>query len=266
MRIFWLASFTLFQREFVRFIRQKDRVIGALGVPLVFWFLIGSGLQNAFQGPRAAQLLETGTRHLNYLQYFFPGTIVLIVLFTAIFSTISIIEDRAEGFLQGVLVSPIPRSSIVFGKLLGGAALATAQGILFLVIVPFLGIRLHLFAGLLMAANLFIVAFGLTGLGFLFAWWLNSSQGFHAIMNLVLMPMWILSGALFPVAGAPMWLRSVMMLNPLTYSLAALQKGLFRAENSGILDSYPICFTVTTAFSLLMFLMAVKIVQIKPNR
>lgn len=263
MKVFWLASFTLFRREFVRFIRQKDRVIGALGVPLVFWFLIGSGLQNAFQGPRALQLLENGPRHLNYLQYFFPGTIVLIVLFTAIFSTISIIEDRAEGFLQGVLVSPIPRSALVFGKLLGGAALATAQGILFLVIVPFLGIRLHFLAGLLMATNLFIVAFGLTGLGFLFAWSLNSSQGFHAIMNLVLMPMWILSGALFPVTGAPGWLKAVMMLNPLTYSLAVLQKGLFHPENSGLLDSFPFCLSITFIFSSMMYIAAVMIVRKK---
>src|SRR5262245_11102954 len=119
MSRFWhfcLASYTLWERELVRFFRQKSRVIGALAPPVLFWFLIGSGLGKSF---RVAPMLESSG--INYLQYFFPGTVTLIVLFTAIFSTISIIEDRREGFLQSVLVAPLSRASLVLGKIMGGA-------------------------------------------------------------------------------------------------------------------------------------------------
>src|SRR5512141_2185658 len=118
-----LASYTLWLREIVRFYRDRSRVVGALGSPLVFWFLIGSGLGRSFQGGPARPLQG------GYLEYFYPGTLALILLFTAIFSTISIVEDRQEGFLQGVLVAPVPRAAIVVGKILGSTTLAVAQGI-----------------------------------------------------------------------------------------------------------------------------------------
>ena len=197
------TALTLVSREIVRFVRQKNRIIGAIGTPLVFWFLIGSGFGDMeFEGA------------LNYKQYFFPGTILLITLFTAIFSTISIIEDRREGFLQAVLVAPIPRSGLVLGKLLGGTLLALMQALLFFLIVPFLGVQLTLGNFFYLCGILFFVSFGLTGLGFILAWRLDSTQGFHAIMNLFLMPLWLLSGALFPIEGVPGWLHKVMLANP----------------------------------------------------
>src|SRR3982751_4016023 len=127
MKNFFLAAGTLWQRELVRFFRQPSRVIGALGPPVLFWFLIGSGLGKSFQLPTTS-----GPADVTYMQYFFPGTIALIVLFTAIFSTISIIEDRHEGFLQSVLVAPVSRGSIVLGKIAGGTTLAFLQAVLFL--------------------------------------------------------------------------------------------------------------------------------------
>lgn len=210
-----LASYTLFQREVWRFLRQPNRIVGAIGTPLVFWILIGSGLSGS---------LNMG---VNYLQYFFPGTIVLVLFFTSIFSTISIIEDRREGFLQGVLVAPVARPAVVFGHLLGGTALATLQGLLFVALSPMLGLSLSFHGFLLIFSMLIVISFGLTGLGYVIAWRLDSTQGFHAIMNLFLMPLWLLSGALFPMQGAPMWLRIVMRLNPLTYSVSAFQYGFF---------------------------------------
>jgi len=246
---FLLPVLTLFQREVVRFVRQKNRIVGALGTPLVFWFLIGSGLGRSFQSPSIG---AGGVRAMNYLQYFFPGTVVLILLFTAIFSTISIIEDRREGFLQGVLVAPIPRSSIVLGKILGGAVLATAQGFLFMALSPFLGISMNALSILYVLSIMFLMSFGLTGLGFVIAWKLDSTQGFHAIMNLFLMPLWFLSGSLFPSQGAPVWLRWIMRLNPLTYSVSALHQGFF--HNLGSPSSSPsICLAVTLAFAAVMF-------------
>jgi len=131
------AIMALAKREVIRFFRQKSRVVGAFGTPLVFWFLIGSGIGTSFRSTEMAAL-----ENFSYLHYFFPGTLVLILLFTAIFSTISIIEDRQEGFMQGVLVSSASRSSIVLGKLIGGTVLAMLQGVLFLFLLPFLKISL----------------------------------------------------------------------------------------------------------------------------
>jgi ABC-2 type transport system permease protein len=214
----FLATYTLWLREIVRFYRDRTRVIGALGSPLVFWFLIGSGLGRSFHGGPGQQPLPGG-----YLQYFYPGTLALILLFTAIFSTISIIEDRQAGFLQGVLVAPVPRSAIVLGKILGGTTLAAGQGAVFLLLAPLAHVTLHLAAipGLVLA--ILLASFGVTGLGFLIAWRLDSTQGFHAIMNLFLIPMWILSGALFPASGAAGWIRALMLINPLTYGVSALR-------------------------------------------
>ena len=132
------------------------------------------------------------------MTYFFPGSLLLIVLFTAIFSSISIIEDRREGFLQGVLVAPIPRWAMVLGKVLGGTFVALVQGLIFLVLGLTLPIAVTPLAALELVALLFIASLAITSLGTFFAWQTDSTQGFHAIMNLVLMPLWLLSGGFFP--------------------------------------------------------------------
>src|SRR5207248_1002566 len=148
-----------------------SRVVGALAPPILFWFLIGSGLGHSFQ---PAPLSASGP-HVNYMQYFFPGTILLIVLFTAIFSTISIIEDRHEGFLQSVLVAPVSRGSVVLGKIAGGTTLAFLQGVLFLCFCPLVGISMRPAGALYVLLVLLVISFGLTGLGFLIAWRLDST-------------------------------------------------------------------------------------------
>lgn len=215
-----LAVFTLWKRELVRFFRQPSRIAGAAGSPLIFWVLIGSGLSGSFR-------LPGGPADLDYLEYFFPGTMVLTLLFAAIFSTISVIEDRNQGFLQGVLVAPVPRASIAAGKVLGGATLAWLQSVIFLALAPLSGIRLTLSSILAAAGVLAVLGIALTAVGFAFAWKVDSVQGFHAVMNLLLVPMWLLSGAFFPPSGAPGWLAAVMKANPLTYGVAALRWALY---------------------------------------
>src|SRR6267142_3344431 len=121
------AARALAWREIVRFFRQRNRIVGSIGTPLVFWLLFGAGLSSSFR-------MGAGPDQQSFLTYFFPGSLLLIVLFTAIFSSISIIEDRREGFLQGVLVTPIPRWAMVLGKVLGGTAIAMVQGIVFLLL------------------------------------------------------------------------------------------------------------------------------------
>lgn len=231
-----LAALTLWQREIVRFYRDKGRVIGGLVPPIMFWFFLGSGLGDSFHvgfsavGGDGIGLDATGTAgksSMTYLQYFFPGTLVLIFLFTAVFSTISIIEDRKEGFLQSVLVAPVPRAAIALGKIFGSASLAFLQGLPFFLIAPLVGIIIQPASIIPSVLILFGTAFFLSGVGYILAWKMDSVQGFHAIMNMLLIPLWLLSGALFPIDGAPGWLGWIIRLNPLTYCVAALQNELF---------------------------------------
>jgi ABC-2 type transport system permease protein len=216
-----LPAFTLWWREVVRFYRQPARVVGVIASPLLFWVVIGAGFGTSVQSS------ATGTG--NFLQYFFPGVLLMIVLFTSIFTMMSVIEDRNEGFLLSVMVAPVHRSGIVLGKVLGGTTLSTIQGLLFLVFAPLIGIHLGVEQLLVVALITFLVAFALTALGFVIAWRMQSAQGFHAIINLFLIPLWMLSGALFPDDRAAGWLKVLMRANPLTYGMKALLATMFPA-------------------------------------
>ena len=245
----WLATYTLWRRDIVRFYRQRSRVIGALGTPLVFWVLLGSGLGSSFRvGTMGA---PTG----GYLEYFFPGTLALILLFTAIFSTISVIEDRHEGFLQGVMVAPTPRIAIALGKIFGGTTMALLQALLFLMLAPLASTEITLSTLPTLGLVLAVLAFGLTGLGFALAWMIDSTQGFHAVMNLVLFPMWLLSGAVFPADGAAGWIRGVMLVNPMTYGVSALRTLLSRPD-TGVVGSVAEPLSVIALFALLTLVLS----------
>ena len=215
----FLPAFTLWWREVVRFYRQPARVVGVILSPLLFWVVIGAGFGNSVHAG------ATGTG--SFLEYFFPGALIMIVLFTSIFTMMSVIEDRNEGFLLSVMVAPVNRSGIVLGKVLGGTTLSAIQGLVFLVFAPTVGIRIGLEQILVVALITFLVAFALTALGFAIAWRMESAQGFHAIINLFLIPLWMLSGALFPVSGASGWLKVLMRINPLTYGMDALLLTMF---------------------------------------
>jgi ABC-2 type transport system permease protein len=242
-----LPAFTLWWRELIRFYRQRSRVIGVIASPLVFWAVLGSGFGTSFRSGNAA-----GQQH--YLDYFYPGALIMIVLFTSIFTMMSVIEDRKEGFLLSVMVAPVPRSAIVLGKVLGGTTLAAAQGLIFLVFAPLAGIRFGFVTFLLVALVVFLVSFALTALGFAIAWPMDSTSAFHAIINLFLIPLWLLSGALFPLTGASGWIRILMEINPLTYGVEALRKLLFPGGPG--LSSLSSSLATLVLFSLFMFGMA----------
>ena len=239
-----LPAFTLWWRELVRFYRQRSRVIGVIASPLVFWVVLGSGFGTSFRSGNAP-----GQQH--YLEYFYPGTLIMIVLFTSIFTMMSVIEDRKEGFLLSVLVAPVPRSAIVLGKVLGGTTLAAAQGLIFLIFAPLVGVHIGLIAFLLVVLTIFLVSFALTALGFAIAWPMESTSAFHAIINLFLIPLWLLSGALFPLSGASGWLRVVMRINPLTYGVEALRTLLY--PESPAQFSLGSSLATLVLFSLFMF-------------
>ncbi len=243
----FLPAFTLWLREVVRFYRQTTRVVGVLASPLVFWLVIGSGFGTSFRS-------GGGPGQQHYLDYFYPGALIMIVLFTSIFTMMSVIEDRKEGFLLSVLVAPVPRSAIVLGKVLGGTTLSALQGMIFLIFAPFAGVHLDPVRVLLVALVVFLISFALTALGFAIAWPMDSSQAFHGIVNLFLIPLWLLSGALFPLSGASGWIRAIMYVNPLTYGVEALRALLY----PGAETSFPLSSAMATLvlFSLVMFALA----------
>jgi ABC-2 type transport system permease protein len=195
---------TLWQREMIRFWRERSRVLGFVGTPLVFWLIIGSGFGN--------------------LGFFYPGALTLTVMFSAVFSMMSLIEDRREGFLLSMLASPAPRSAMAFGKIAGSSTLAWLQSLIFLAFLPMTGFAISPLVLLELAAILFLIAFTFTALGFFFAWQMESTQGFHAVMNLVLFPLWMISGALFSFESTGAWMQVAMRLNPLTYSVSAIRR------------------------------------------
>lgn len=243
----------LVEREFVRFLRQRSRVVGALAQPVIFWVLFGAGLSGSFR------MAAASGGSVSFQEYFLPGAALMIVLFTSIFSSISVIQDRNEGFLQGVLAAPVPRVSLVLGKLFGGALLALAQALLFLWSAPllqYIGLAPEMPLGfsigqtLAMIGVLFLTGLGMAGLGFLFAWKIDSVQGFHGIMSILLMPMWLLSGAFFPPGGSK-WLSWVVAVNPLSYGLSALRHVIGRSDAAAGLPSLPVSLAVSGGFAVL---------------
>ena len=251
------------RRELVRFLRQRTRIIGALVQPVLFWVLFGVGLSGSFAMPGVEQ-------GVGYQAYFLPGVAAMIVLFTAIFATISIIEDRDAGFLQGVLASSCSRLAVVLGKVGGGATLAFAQAALFLVLaalLPAVGLTddfgLELSAGRVVGLVGFLIALSvaLTALGYCIAWPSRSTQGYHAIMSVFLFPMWLLSGAFFPAEGAG-WLRGIIAANPLTYGVAGLRRMMFPAETiPASTPSLAVCWVVTLAFAAVCVAVGVRLTR-----
>jgi ABC-2 type transport system permease protein len=252
-----LPAFTLWWREIVRFYRQKTRVVGVLASPLVFWLVIGSGFGTSFRS-------GGGPSQQHYLDYFYPGALIMTVLFTSIFTMMSVIDDRKEGFLLSVLVAPVPRSAIVLGKVLGGTTLSAIQGMIFLIFAPFTGVHLDVVQVLLVAVVVFLVSFALTALGFAIAWPMDSSQAFHGIVNLFLIPLWLLSGSLFPLTGASLWIRLLMRLNPLTYGVEALRDLLY----PDAVSVFPLssALATLTLFSLVMFGLALLMANRRTTR
>lgn len=235
------GALPLLEREIVRFYRQRNRIVGAVVQPFVFWMLLGFGLRGSFRGDATTP---------DYFEYAYPGIVLLSLLFTAIFATISIIEDRKEGFLQGVLAAPLPRLGIVIGKVAGASTIALFQGALYLGLAPWAGVPLELSSALLAFGTLIPIAIAFASLGFLLAWRLDSTQGFHALMNVLLLPMWLLSGAFFPSAGAPAALAWIMAANPLTYGLRAFRDALTGRVASGEAATFATDLGVTLGFAI----------------
>lgn len=225
-----LAIWALLKREILRFWRERTRVAGFVLTPLLFWFVVSSGFGD--------------------FQRFFTGSLTLTIMFAAVFSNMTLIEDRREGFLKSMLVSPAPRWALVLGKVLGAALLAWLQGLAFLMFVFCTGLE-PTAAGVIGAAwCLLLIAVAFTALGFCCAWLMNSTAGFHAVINLLLMPAWMISGALFPRETASGWLRVVMALNPMAYALSLMER-LLNPAYTGPGLAMSLAVTALTAAAML---------------
>jgi ABC-2 type transport system permease protein len=244
MMHYWLPASMLFRRELLRFWRERSRVAGFAGTPFVFWLVVGSGYSDFAR--------------------FLPGALLLTVMFSAIFSAMSLIEDRKEGFLQCVLASPAPRIAIVAGKVAGGSLIATAQTLLFLLVAS-LGGRLYPGADLLLLALLFVViAIGFTSAGFLIAWLVPSSQGFHAVINLLFVPLWMVSGAIFRLEEATTAMRWMMLANPVTYANQSVSLALGVLGHEGAVPGMAVSAAVAT-FAAVASLVAASYVIGRPS-
>ncbi|MDX2115924.1 MAG: ABC transporter permease [Planctomycetota bacterium] len=223
------AALALTARELRRFVRQPSRVASSIGTPVLLWLFASAGLGGAMVVGDAGADGEAA----GYAAFLLPGMATMVVLFSTIFAAISLIQDRQAGFLQSVLVSPAPAWAIVFSKVTGGAVIAAAQAAILLLGAPLAGLS----PGPLGYAGAFAVAactaIALTSLGLAAAWRVNSTAGFHGIMNMLLMPTWLLSGAIFPVDQAAGWLGFVARLNPLHWCVNAMARTLGAPSAAG---------------------------------
>ncbi len=199
-----------------RYFRDRSRIIGSLGSPIIFIFILGVGLGSSlsFGGDASG---------LDYKVFIFPGVLGMTVLFAGVFSAVSIVWDREFGFLKEMLVAPVSSWSIALGKVLSGATIASFQGIIILMLAPLVGIDLSLWMLVRLLPLMFLISFSMTGMGILFATRLKSMQGFQMIMNFIMMPMFFLSGAMFQLSRAPDWMDALAKANPLTYGVDAMR-------------------------------------------
>jgi ABC-2 type transport system permease protein len=207
------------QRELIRFWQDRMRIVVALVQPVLFLFVLGSGL---------ASLTSAGSGGFDLRTFMFPGVLSMSVMMPAMFSAGSIVFDREYGFLREMLVAPVSRTALVVGKCLGGAIVATGQGLLVLLLAPLVGIPYTLGWVLAAVGLMAVLSFTLTALGVMAAGRIRSFQGFMALVNMIMMPMLFLSGAMFPLSGLPTWLSALTHVNPLTYAVDAVRRTVFQ--------------------------------------
>ena len=237
------AIYALWKRELIRFFRSKSRLVGSLGMPFFFLAILGTGLNNVFALPGGG----------NYLQFIAPGIIAMVLMFGSVFQGIIVLMDRQFGFLKETLVAPVSRLSIVLGKALGGATTAMIQGIIILLVALLLGAQLQVGNIALLLAFMFLVSVMFVSLGIAIASMLQDMHGFQLIMNFLLMPLFFLSGALFPLSSAPDFLKTASLFDPLTYGVNGLRFLLIGHSDIGFIE----CTLALLAFAAVFVALAI---------
>jgi len=239
---FW-AIYILWLRDLKRYWYDKARIFASLGQPLLFLFVLGTAFTPSFKGPAG----------INFSEFIFPGIISMTVLFTSIFSAVSIVWDREFGFLKEVLVAPISRWSIVVGKALGGSTVAVIQGCILLSLAPLIGVKMSLIIIIKSVLAMFLIAFAMSAMGIVIAARMKEMEGFQMVVNFVIMPIFFLSGALFPLDHLPEWLSLLTRVDPLTYGVDLLRGVLIGVQNFPPWNN----FLIITGFALVMMAIAV---------
>jgi ABC-2 type transport system permease protein len=211
------AVSVVWRRELIRFFRARVRIVTSLVQPVLFLFILGTGLSPVIQG----------TAGIDFRTFMFPGVVAMTVLFTAIFSAVSVVWDREFGFLREMLVAPVRRGAIVFGKCLGGASVATAQGIIMLALAGFVHVPYSPVLLLTLAVEMALLAFVLTAFGLLVASRMQQVESFQIVMQFLVLPMFFLSGAVFPLNGLPSWLTVLTRIDPLSYAVDPMRRAVF---------------------------------------
>jgi ABC-2 type transport system permease protein len=234
------GAFTIWYRDVLRYVRDRARIIASLGQPLIFLFIFGSGLS-----PIMSNL---GGGHLDFRQFMFPGILAMTVLFTSIFSAVSIVWDREFGFFKEVMVAPVSRVAVALGKVAGGSTVALIQGLIILLLSPLLGIGLSIFQIFTLIGIMLLLAAMMTSLGILIASRQKSMEGFQMIMNFLLLPMFFLSGAFFPLRKLPIWMEVLTRIDPVSYGVDPLRQVVLRETVShrviDLLSRHPIGINV----------------------
>ena len=208
----------VWQREMIRFTRDRLRIVTSLIQPALFLFVLGTGLSTVTQG---------ATHNVNLRTFMYPGALAMAVLFTAMFSAASIVWDREFGFMREMLVAPVSRASIVLGKCFGGASVASFQGVIILLMAGLVGVPYSPTLMLTVLGELLLLAFTLTAFGVMTAARITEIQAFMALNQMLLMPLFFLSGALFPLGNLPGWLQVLTRINPLTYAVDPVRRAVF---------------------------------------
>jgi ABC-2 type transport system permease protein len=221
-----LDSVTIAKRDIIRSFRQRSQLYGSIMRPIIWLFILGTGLRGSFNAPVG----------FTYTQYIFPGLIVMNILFASIMSGTTIIWDREFGFLKEIMVAPMLRISIVFGKTLSGSIIATIQGIIVLAFFPLVGLHLSIIQIVLVILGMFIVALSITSLGIMIASRMTSFEGFGTINNFLVMPLFFLSGAMYPTDRVPVWLKPLIYVNPVTYSVNLIRGIVLKTETNYLTD------------------------------
>ncbi len=245
------AIYTIWLRDVLRFSRDRARIFSSLGQPILFLVIFGLGLSPAMSGFAQGQL--------DYTSFLFPGIVAMAVLFTAVFSAVSIVWDREFGFLKEVLVAPVSRVSVALGKVAGGSTVAMFQGVIILLLAPVFGIPLTLSQIVVLLWLMLLTAATMTSLGVFFAARMRSMEGFHMIINFVMMPVFFLSGAFFPLRGIPLWMEWLARLDPMTYGVDPIRQVVLRHKvPEPVLDMlrlHPIAVDVALLFVFWMALL-----------
>ena len=239
------AIYTLWLRDIKRYWYDKPRIVASLGQPLLFLFVLGSALSPSFNGGKG----------VNFTEFIFPGIIAMTLLFTSVFSAMSIVWDREFGFLKEVMVAPISRWSIAIGKAFGGATVALLQGVIMLSLSLVIGVKLSFFSVILSILIMFMIAFAMTSLGIMIAARMKEMEGFQVVVNFLIMPIFFLSGALFPFDRLPPWLVVLTRIDPLTYGV-----DLLRGVMIGV-HAFPLTFDLLLLSIFAVIMLAVAVIE-----